>query len=189
MGSINRGTAESDPAYYAGYITSMALDGATFQRVGYQMVINGQNSGMGIFNLSGTDPKASWLTMGNPEGCEFYYTVARVMGSDEIISLAPSASGTHSFNVVRWTPGGAGKVVANLPNAHTPAVLGIHLGYIASHQAGPAFGAMVIEDHGTKHKWAVLTMDLATNTATVNELDPEFLTSGGSGLSGFGVAL
>eukprot|EP01064_Diplonema_japonicum_P018528 TRINITY_DN27228_c0_g1_i1.p1 TRINITY_DN27228_c0_g1~~TRINITY_DN27228_c0_g1_i1.p1 ORF type:complete len:433 (+),score=68.02 TRINITY_DN27228_c0_g1_i1:42-1301(+) len=188
MGVLQRGGSEEDAGYYGGYVSGISLDGKTVQRLGYKTVTTGTGSGVGMYNVTkGGD--ATWTALGNPEGCEFYFTWTRKMHSEELISLAPSATGSRSFKVVRWNVGGQSQVVATLENAHSPSTLGIDLGYIAAAQAGNTYAGMVLEDHGASHKWAVLTMDLATNTAVVNTLNPEFTISGGSGISGFGVSL
>eukprot|EP01064_Diplonema_japonicum_P029982 TRINITY_DN4972_c0_g5_i1.p1 TRINITY_DN4972_c0_g5~~TRINITY_DN4972_c0_g5_i1.p1 ORF type:complete len:431 (+),score=87.33 TRINITY_DN4972_c0_g5_i1:42-1334(+) len=190
VGTIVRGGGESDPAFYAGYISGIALDGTTVQRLGFQMVSTGSGSGLGSFNLTGgVASTASWKSLANPVGSLFYYTFTRVQGTDDFISLAPSATGEHSFQIIRWALNGTSRVLATLPNAHAPASGRIGtLGYIAAGQAGSTFGAVVIEASTVSHKWAVATLDLATNQYQVHPFQPEFLVSGGAACSGFGIA-
>eukprot|EP01064_Diplonema_japonicum_P028714 TRINITY_DN4474_c0_g2_i1.p1 TRINITY_DN4474_c0_g2~~TRINITY_DN4474_c0_g2_i1.p1 ORF type:complete len:428 (+),score=102.65 TRINITY_DN4474_c0_g2_i1:50-1333(+) len=189
-GSIVRGSGEASAAYYAGYISGIALDGTTVQRLGFQTVTTGSNPGLGSFNLTGPLPStAKWANVANAANSQFYYTFTRIQNSNDFISLAPAAKGDHSFQMVRWSLNGTSTVLAALPNAHAPASNKIGtLGYVAAGQAGTTYGALVIEVGPDEHKWAIATYDMSAGKYQVNAFQPEFLTSQGAAVSGFGVA-
>ena len=79
---------------------------------------------------------------------------------------APSDAFNHTLAVVEWTSGGgAGKVVANLPDSHPPETkaTGI-LGYVADDANGDVYAALTVQSNpavlpGLKDRWEVILVD------------------------------
>ena len=186
LGHVQRGTNETEASYYAGYITGVTQFGKSIYRIGYKKVSSQEDPGLGLVTLAGTST-ASWNSVPVPSSCFFYYSVTRMYLSDNFISLAPSKSGDHSFQVVIWGPGKTPKVIGTAEDSHPPSYAGGNLGYIAAAQNGATFGAIVVHHHRTSHKWGLLTVDIPSSKLTYTEITPE-IRSATRSLSGFGIA-
>eukprot|EP01060_Flectonema_neradi_P035135 TRINITY_DN6374_c0_g1_i1.p1 TRINITY_DN6374_c0_g1~~TRINITY_DN6374_c0_g1_i1.p1 ORF type:complete len:447 (+),score=95.18 TRINITY_DN6374_c0_g1_i1:70-1341(+) len=188
LGSINRGTNETDASYYAGYITGISQVPNAIYRLGYSKVSTQEGPGLGYATVSGSS-SARWTEVNVPPTSYFYYSATRIPQSDNFVSLAPTKSGDHSFEVVVWGPSTSPTVAGVVADSHPPSFIDGNLGYIATSVVGTTFAGLVVHrDHQTEHLWGLVTMDIPNMKITYNEIQPG-VRSGTTSLSGFGIAL
>lgn len=206
LSTISRGASESDPDYYSGFHRHASIDGNTLYRLGYEMVKEQTGQGLGVLALNEAHATAQWLSEISPLH-DYYMTLNRLPGSnntkfgtatDEFVSLAPRkgiASQNHDLDLVRWNAddgGKSAKIIAQLNNAHVPAVMRLGtLGYLASAVTADTFAALVVADEKISDldRWALAVVDLTpgANNSAVLPLTPDEL-SGTISISGLGLA-
>merc|ERR1711865_1128435 len=114
-------------------------------------------------------------------GEDFFFSLTRRNGSDDFISLAPSAAAGHTMSVVSWPlPGGGGSgdapdVIFDVPNGHQPGdpkLVG-NLGYVADTVQGDNYVAMLVKMDAQSRvldKWELVSVDLKAKTGASNPL-------------------
>jgi hypothetical protein len=97
LGSLSRGTAESDDAFYSGFHTTTNAAGTAMYRLGYKLVKTQQTSGLGITSIgasasaSANAPRAvasNWNEIAPLSGHDFYMSMCR-LDDGSFVSLAP----------------------------------------------------------------------------------------------------
>lgn len=200
LGSLSRGTAESDDAFYSGFHTTTNAAGTAMYRLGYKLVKTQQTSGLGITsigasasasaNANANAPRAvasNWNEIAPLSGHDFYMSMCR-LDDGSFVSLAPSTAGaTRELDLVKWSvPSSASNaapvVVAKLGDAHPPRTIGGgDLGYMADAAKGTTYAALVVDDgtgggpYDKKDRWAISVVDLETGSAATLPLLPKDL--------------
>ena len=170
-GTVSRGTGESDPAFYSGYVSAVGEQITTAYRLGYEVVTQGTGPGLGVTDLSATSANATtWASVPTASKHEFFYSLSRKQGGATFLSLAPSDALNHTLAVVEWTAAGDARVVLDVPDAHPPEDkrTGI-LGYVAADTVASAWVGLVIKENpsvlpGRKNQWEILGVDLDSAT-------------------------
>lgn len=180
-GAVPRGADESDPSFYAGYVSAVGAEVTTTYRLGFEGVTQGTGPGLGVTDLAAAAPKngtaaaaaanpTTWAAVPTASKHEFFYSLSRKQGGDTFLSLAPSDALNHTLAVVEWTAAGDARVVLDVPDAHPPEDkrTGI-LGYVAADTVGSAYVGLVIKENpsvlpGRKNQWEILGVDLDSAT-------------------------
>lgn len=208
QGSVERGTGESDPAYYSGYFTE-AMFGAnklwTGFRIGHKIVTSQTQPGLGMvwIGMHGDPGQTNWFTPnttspehGFYESINFYKDETNESGL--MVSLA-EGKGTlkdPEMVVVQWKWNHnlqqpmAGKIIGTFKDTSPPEMPRLGpLGYVADTIGGDQYAAIITHkgtySAKTSH-WSVATVDLSSDTAADKELVPLDL-AGTWSVSGVGV--
>jgi hypothetical protein len=210
VGSVQRGSGESDPGYYAGYHRASDATGSKAFRLGYERVIEQAGPGLGSVSISSGSASASFdTTVQALADHDFYMSMDRYGSAGEFLSLAPSTqSKTRDLDLVRWTAatatavaddannGGSANatVVAKLGNAHPPrSIGGGDLGYMATFSHGDTFVALVEAQDATggpfdkKDRWALAVVDVPSGQGGTMPLTPKDV-AGEWSVSGIGIS-
>eukprot|EP01102_Stenamoeba_stenopodia_P018217 TRINITY_DN6654_c0_g1_i2.p1 TRINITY_DN6654_c0_g1~~TRINITY_DN6654_c0_g1_i2.p1 ORF type:complete len:507 (-),score=96.94 TRINITY_DN6654_c0_g1_i2:95-1588(-) len=150
---------------YVGWFYTISPDGNTVYRLGYEDVIDQENPGLGVTDISGSTATTQWNSnLPIPSGLGFYESLN--LNNGAFISLAPSALG--DFSVVQWSLNGTSTVLAKLPDAHDTPFFGPVIEWVISNQ----YGALVVKNSvlSDLDRWTLVLLDLSGSNS-YKELD------------------
>ncbi|EGD72314.1 hypothetical protein PTSG_00332 [Salpingoeca rosetta] len=171
---------------YAGWFHAVSVNGSLALRQGYKNVVEESVSGLGVTSLSSPTTAVQWYYTQAAASHNFYETLNPI-ADGVFLSLAQQSVGNHSYDLLKWSPGGVGRVVASLGNSHPVPFFG----YVASQLncKRSTLLTATVEAHAPailNDRWVIGVFDVSSSSFRQLDIDPK-LPAEETSVSGLGV--
>lgn len=144
---------------FSGWFHDVASNGTTLYRIGFQDVINQQNPGVAVIDISTPIATSKWISNLNvPSDLSFYETIT-VYGNS-FLSLA--ADGGGDYSLVKWDLTGNAAVLTAFDDAYDTPWFGPTIEFLNAKQT--LYGALLVYDSidSDFDRWELVLVDPAT---------------------------